>query len=267
MAIEIAVLNLMPNKVETEQQLKKKLGSFSKNVNFTFLRTATYTSKNTDINYLNYYYYDFDYIKNKSFNGFICTGAPLEKMPFESVIYWKELTKFFDWANKNVYSSYFICWGAQAALYHYYGIEKYLMKKKLSGIFEQKMMTQNEKLTKLLPSKLFVPVSRYATNKNADINRVKELSIILDSKVSGPCLVKNKIKRRYYNFNHFEYDLDTLKSEYKRDLKLDKKTPVPFNYFPNNDPERKPTDCWSQNSYIFFNNWLKLISDKKGDQQ
>ena len=97
--------------------------------------------------------------------------------------------------------------------------------------------------------------------------KVKELSIILDSKVSGPCLVKNKIKRRYYNFNHFEYDLDTLKSEYKRDLKLDKKTPVPFNYFPNNDPERKPTDCWSQNSYIFFNNWLKLISEKQGDQQ
>ena len=129
MTIEIAVLNLMPNKVETEQQLKKKLGSFSKNVNFTVLRTATYTSKNTDVSYLDYYYYDFDSIKNKSFNGFICTGAPLEKMPFESVIYWKELTKFFDWANKNVFSSYFICWGAQAALYHYYGIEKYLMKK------------------------------------------------------------------------------------------------------------------------------------------
>tara|TARA_B100000886_G_scaffold336966_1_gene296745 strand:- start:3780 stop:4583 length:804 start_codon:yes stop_codon:yes gene_type:complete len=267
MTTEIAVLNLMPKKVETEQQLKKKLGGFSKKVNYTFLRTATYTPKNTDINYLNHYYYDFDDIKKKSFNGFICTGAPLEKMPFESVIYWKELTKIFDWVNKNVFSSYFICWGAQAALYHYYGIEKYLMGKKLSGIFEQKIITQNEKLTKLLPSMIFVPVSRYATNKSADINKVRELSIIVGSKVSGPCLVANKIKNRYYNFNHFEYDFDTLKNEYERDLKVNKKTPVPYNYFPDDDPEKKPADCWSQNSHIFFNNWLSLISEKQGDQQ
>ena len=136
------------------------------------------------------------------------------------------------------------------------------MEKKLSGIFEQKIIAQNEKLTKLLPSMIFVPVSRYATNKSTDINKVRELSIIVDSKVSGPCLVTDKIKNRYYNFNHFEYDFDTLKNEYERDLKLDKKTPLPSNYFPDDDPQKKPADCWSKNSHIFFSNWLKLISEK-----
>ncbi len=234
------------------------------NIDFTFIRTATYTPKNTDIKYLNKYYFIFDDIKNKNFDGFICTGAPLEKIPFESVKYWAELTKIFNWSRENIFSSYFICWGAQAALYHHYGIKKYLLEKKISGVFNQKIVTKSERITKQFSSKILVPVSRYATTKLSDINKTKELTIILNSNVSGPCLVANKNKNEYYNFNHFEYDFDTLKKEYLRDLKSDSKTPIPLNYFPKNNPKNKPIDCWSKNSTIFFKNWLSLISNKKG---
>jgi homoserine O-succinyltransferase len=135
MSIKIAVLNLMPNKVETERHLKNKICSLDKNLDFTFIKTATYVSKNTDSKYLNNYYKELNEIKNQQFDAFVCTGAPLEKIPFESVIYWKELKEIFNWARKKTFSSYFICWGAQAALYHHYGIDKYLMEKKISGVF------------------------------------------------------------------------------------------------------------------------------------
>ena len=264
MSLKIAVLNLMPNKIETEQQLKKKISGLNKNPDFTFIKTATYTSKNTDLNYLNKFYYELNDIKNVNFDAFICTGAPLEKIPFESVIYWNELTEIFDWSRKNIFSSYFICWGAQAALYHYYGIKKYLMKKKLSGIFNQKKML-NDSLIKQFPLEILVPVSRYATTKISDIKKNTDLTLILNSNISGPCLIANKNNNEYYNFNHFEYDFDTLKNEYLRDLKLDHRTPLPSNYFPDNNPQKKPIDCWSENSTIFFNNWLNLISNKKGN--
>ena len=192
MPLKIAVLNLMPNKIETEQQLKKKIGDLDKSVKFTFIRTATYNPKNTDLNYLNKFYYELNDIKNDNFDAFICTGAPLEKIPFESVLYWDELTKIFDWSKKNIFSSYFICWGAQAALYHYYGIKKYLMKKKLSGIFSQKLMLENERLTKKFSNEIPVPVSRYATTNISDIKKNKDLTLILHSKLSGPCLISNK---------------------------------------------------------------------------
>ena len=265
MSLKIAVLNLMPNKIETEQQLKKKIVGLNKNLEFIFIKTSTYTPKNTDINYLNKFYFELNDIKSENFDGFICTGAPLEKIPFESVIYWNELTEIFNWSRKNIFSSYFICWGAQAALYHYYGIKKYLIGKKLSGIFNQKKMKKDEKLTKQLSSEIPVPVSRYATTKISDINKIKELTLILNSNISGPCLIANKNNNEYYNFNHFEYDFDTLKKEYLRDLKIDSKTPIPSNYFPENNPQNDPIDCWSNNSTIFFNNWLNLISNKKGN--
>ena len=265
MSLKIAVLNLMPKKIETEKQLKKKIVGLNKSINFTFIKTATYTPKNTDIDYLNKFYFEFDEIKNKDFDGFICTGAPLEKIPFESVIYWDELTKILNWCKKNIFSSFFICWGAQAALYHYYKIEKHLMKEKISGIYSQKKMLKNEELTKQFSSEILVPVSRYATTKISDIDKNKELTLILNSNISGPCLIANKNNNEYYNFNHFEYDFDTLKNEYIRDLKIDAKTPIPSNYFPKNNPKNKPIDCWSSNSTIFFNNWLSLISNKKGN--
>lgn len=263
MSIKIAVLNLMPNKVETERHLKNKLCSLDKNLEFTFIKTATYVSKNTDPKYLNNNYKELNDIENQNFDAFICTGAPLEKIPFESVIYWRELTKIFDWARERIFSSYFICWGAQAALYHHYGIDKYLMKEKISGVFFQTKHNQIDPLTEKLPENIPVPVSRYANTKESDLLRYKELELILGSKDSGPCLVVNKKNNEYYNFNHFEYESDTLKNEYLRDLKVESKTPIPTNYFPNNNPKNEPIDCWIDNSKLFFNNWIELISINK----
>ena len=266
MSINIAVLNLMPNKVETERHLKSKICSLDKNLEFTFIKTATYVSKNTDSKYLNNHYKEHNEIKNQKFDAFVCTGAPLEKIPFESVIYWKELKEIFNWAREKIFSSYFICWGAQAALYHHYGIDKHLMKKKISGVFFQKKHTQIDPLTKKLPKNIPVPVSRYASIKESDLLKFKELELIFGSKDSGPCLVVNKKNNEYYNFNHFEYDYNTLKNEYLRDLKVDSDTPIPTNYFPNNDLENDPIDCWMDNSKLFFNNWVDLISTNKREK-
>ena len=266
MSINIAVLNLMPNKIETERHLKSKICSLDKKLEFTFIKTATYVSKNTDTKYLNNHYKELNEIKNQKFDAFVCTGAPLEKIPFESVIYWKELKEIFNWARKKTFSSYFICWGAQAALYHHYGIDKYLMRKKVSGVFFQKKHSKIDTLTEKLPKNIPVPVSRYASIKESDLLKFKELELIFGSKDSGPCLVVNKRNNEYYNFNHFEYDYDTLKNEYLRDLKVDSKTQIPTNYFPNNDPENDPIDCWMDNSKLFFNNWVNLISINKKEK-
>ena len=266
MSINIAVLNLMPNKIETERHLKSKICSLDKKLKFTFIKTATYVSKNTDSKYLNNHYKELNDIKNQKFDAFVCTGAPLEKLPFESVIYWKELKEIFNWARKKTFSSYFICWGAQAALYHHYGIDKYLMRKKVSGVFFQKKHSKIDTLTEKLPKNIPVPVSRYASIKESDLLKFKELELIFGSKDSGPCLVVNKRNNEYYNFNHFEYAYDTLRNEYLRDLKVDSKTQIPINYFPNNDPKNDPIDCWMDNSKLFFNNWVNLISINKKEK-
>lgn len=256
----------MPNKIETERHLKSKICSLDKKLEFTFIKTATYVSKNTDTKYLNNHYKELNEIKNQKFDAFVCTGAPLEKIPFESVIYWKELKEIFNWARKKTFSSYFICWGAQAALYHHYGIDKYLMRKKVSGVFFQKKHSKIDTLTEKLPKNIPVPVSRYASIKESDLLKFKELELIFGSKDSGPCLVVNKKNNEYYNFNHFEYGYDTLRNEYLRDLKVDSKTQIPTNYFPNNDPENDPIDCWMDNSKLFFNNWVNLISINKKEK-
>ena len=164
------------------------------------------------------------------------------------------------------YSSYFICWGAQAALYHHYGIEKHLMGKKVSGLFNQKKMINKGLLIEKIPDDFLVPVSRYATTKESDLNKFKNLELILHSKDSGPCLVLDKNNNEFYNFNHFEYEFDTLKKEYFRDLKNNSRTPIPTNYFPNNDPNMVPIDSWKNDSSLFFNCWIDLISTLKRKQ-
>ena len=246
----------MPNKVETERHLKSKICSLDQKLEFTFIKTATYVSKNTDSKYLNNHYKELNEIKNQKFDAFVCTGAPLEKIPFESVIYWKELKEIFNWARKKTFSSYFICWGAQAALYHHYGIDKYLMREKVSGVFFQKKHSQIDPLTEKLPKNIPVPVSRYASIKESDLLKFKELELIFGSKDSGPCLVVNKRNNEYYNFNHFEYGYDTLRNEYLRDLKVDSKTQIPINYFPNNDPMQSPVNNWRPFAFLLISNWI-----------
>lgn len=254
--MEILVLNLMPNKIETENHLKYSLNKKEKKVNLTFLRTQSYQSKNTDLDYLNQNYKVFSEINEKSFDGFICTGAPVENLPFESVIYIKELNQIMQWARENTQSSYYICWAANAALYYFYGIEKIIYDKKFSGIFEHKIIDPYSKAMKGLSGKIKMPVSRFAGVRKADVEAIEELSLLLYSSESGPCLIENKLHKEFYNFNHFEYDANTLLNEYVRDTNSGMVIDIPKNYFPNDDPNKTPINCWEKNGATFFNNWL-----------
>ena len=257
--MEILVLNLMPNKIETENHLKKSLNKKTKKVNFTFLRTESYQSKNTDLDYLNKNYKVFSEINDKNFDGFICTGAPVETLPFESVVYIKELNQIMQWARENTNSSYYICWGANAALFYFYGIEKIIYQKKFSGVFEHKIIDPNSKAMKGLNGKIKIPVSRFAGVRKEDVEAIKELSLILYSNESGPCLIENKLHNEYYNFNHFEYNSDTLLNEYLRDNRSGMVIDIPKNYFPNDDVNKTPINCWKENGAIFFDNWLNNL--------
>jgi len=254
--MEILVLNLMPNKIETENHLKQSLNKKERKVKLTFLRTESYLSKNTNLEYLNQNYKVFSEINDKTFDGFICTGAPVENLPFESVIYIKELNQIMQWARDNTNSSYYICWGANAALYYFYGIEKIIYEKKFSGVFEHKIIDPNSVAMKGLSGKIKMPVSRFAGVRADDIEATKELSMLLYSSESGPCLIENKLHKEYYNFNHFEYDANTLLNEYVRDTNSGMVIDIPKNYFPDNDINRSPENCWKKDGEIFFNNWL-----------
>ena len=257
--MEILVLNLMPNKIETENQISKVCEGKNFEITFTFLRTASYKSKNTDFSYLKNNYKVFNQISSLSFDGFICTGAPVEKMNFDQVIYWDEITNIFKWVRKNSIPSYYICWGAQAALKIFYEIEKFTLNQKLSGIFNQSIMKKT-RILKNLKKPISIPVSRFTGTKIEDVYKKKrDLEILLYSKKTGPCLISNKKYSEYYNFNHFEYSTETLNNEYKRDKKNNLKINIPENYFLDDNPSQKPINGWNENAMIFYNNWLNEI--------
>jgi len=259
--MKIAVLNLMPNKIETENQLKKSLSQNNYNIEYTFIRTESYEPKNSDPGYLESNYKTIRDILSEEFQGFICTGAPVETLPFDSVLYMHELTQIIQWARENTISSYYICWGANAALHYFYGIEKILYEKKFSGVFDHEIINTDSKLMGGFSGKIKIPVSRFAGVKKEDVDAEPDLELLLYSKISGPCLLTSKTYKEYYNFNHFEYDADTLSNEYHRDINNGIKIEIPVNYFPNNDPNNTPINCWEIHGTLFFNNWLKNIHD------
>ena len=264
--MKIAVLNLMPNKVETEDQLQKSLGQNNYGLEFTFLRTATYQPKNSDPAYLEANYKIIDDVLSEEFHGFICTGAPVETLPFESVLYMEELTQIIQWARKKTDSSYYICWGANVALYYFYGIENIVYEKKILGVFDHEIIDPDANLMDGLSGTIKIPVSRFSGVRRDDIDAEPDLELLLYSEESGPCLIASKTHNEYYNFNHFEYDADTLSKEYHRDIKNGMEIDIPVNYFPNNDPNNDPVKCWDINGTLFFNNWLQnmyLYSNSK----
>ena len=255
--MKIAVLNLMPNKVETENHLQKSLGKNDYDIEYTFLRTATYQSKISAHGYLEANYKIIDDIISEEFHGFICTGSPVETLPFESVLYMDELIQIMQWARNKTYSSYYICWGANVALYYFYGIEKILHEKKFSGIYDHDIIAPGTNLMNRLNGIIKIPVSRFAGVRRADIDAEPDLELLLHSEESGPCLITSKAHNEYYNFNHFEYDADTLSKEYHRDIKNGIEIDMPVNYFPNNNPQNEPVKCWDIHGTLFFNNWLQ----------
>lgn len=254
--LEVAVLNLMPNKIDTETQLMRLLGNTPLQVNITLLTTASYESKNTSKKHLLNFYQTWKNVKHRKFDGLIVTGAPIEKLPWEEVAYWPELKQILDWSCTHVWSCFFICWGAQAALHHFYGVEKYNLPTKKFGVFVHKKLKSDSILLRGFDEEFLVPVSRHTEVRREDIEKVDDLDILSESEDSGLYIVRDKSTRRLYVFNHSEYEADSLKKEYVRDLKKNLPIAMPENYFPENDPEKKPILSWRAHSNLLYNNWL-----------
>ena len=254
--LEIAILNLMPTKVETETQFMRLLSNSPLQVNITLVYTESYKSKNTAAAHLERFYKRFEDIKDKHFDGMIITGAPVETMPFEEVAYWKELTHIFDFADRNVTSTIYICWGAQAALYYYYGIPKYLLPTKLFGVFpHKKYIEQHDPLLKGIDDVFYIPHSRHTTVKLEDVRKVDDLVILSESEYTGLSIAKSKDNKKIFLTGHMEYDRDTLKKEYERDVSRGLPIHPPYNYF-TDDTCTTVRVTWTSAANLFYTNWL-----------
>jgi homoserine O-succinyltransferase len=254
--MRVAILNLMPTKIATETQLLRLLGNSALQVDVTLVHTATYESKNTDAEHLLTHYVTFDEIKDQKFDGLIITGAPVEQMPFEEVDYWEELKRIMDWSEENVESNFYICWGAQAALYHRYGIPKYDLPRKMFGVFEHRVLSRTEKLLRGFDDIFFAPHSRHTEIRRTDIDPVNELQILAESDEAGVYLLGSKDGRHIFATGHSEYDPFTLKAEYDRDVNKGLPIHVPKNYYPNDDPTQTPHVRWRGHANLLYVNWL-----------
>lgn len=253
--LNILILNLMPTKVETETQLLRCLSNSPLQINVEFLQTATHESKNTSSEYLNRFYRTFDEIRDRKFDGMIITGAPVESIEFNDVDYWNELCTIMDWTLTNVCSTMYICWGAQAGLYHHYGIPKYPLGPKISGIFEHRVLSRSEPLLRGFDDRFFMPQSRHSEVRAEDIITNPHLHIVASSDSTGVGIVVSE-RNQVFITGHFEYDAGTLAYEYERDMKAGMNPHVPDNYFEDDDPCKDPVVRWRGHATLFFTNWL-----------
>ena len=254
--LKFVIVNLMPTKIETETQLLRLLSNTPLQMEVTLLKMDSYVSKNISEEHMQNFYKTFNDIKNEKFDGLIITGAPVETLEFEKVDYWKELTEILEWSKKHVFSTLYICWGAQAGLYYHYGIKKYPLNEKLFGIYPLKLDDSNIGLFRGFDEIFYMPQSRHTEVKEEDINKIEELEILAKSPEAGVSIVRTKDKRRIFVTGHMEYDRMTLASEYERDVKLGKEISVPFNYYPEDDPKKTPLFKWRGHANLFFINWI-----------
>ncbi len=254
--LKIAIVNLMPTKETTETQILRLLGNTPLQINISLIRMENHQSKNTQTDYLNKFYIPSSELYKKKFDGMIITGAPVEQIPFEEVDYWNELCNIMDYAKENVFSTLYVCWGSMAGLYHLYGIPKYPLEKKMSGIFMNERSTKNDPLLRGFDDTFPIPQSRHTTIHKEDILKRKELEILAESAEAGVTIVKSKDNRQIFMTGHLEYDTMTLAEEYYRDIDKGMKVPLPKNYFPTNNVNRMPTSYWRATAHLFYTNWL-----------
>ncbi|RBP46833.1 homoserine O-acetyltransferase MetA [Garciella nitratireducens] len=254
--LKIAIVNLMPTKIITDAQFLRLIANTPLQVEIIFIKTQSHKSKNTPKEYLQNFYTTFSQIKNQKFDGMIITGAPVEKLEFKEVDYWEELKEIMDYAKDNVTSTMFVCWGAQAGLYHYYKIPKYPLDNKIFGVFKHKITTKKVNLLRGFDDEFYMPNSRYTEVKREDIEKIEELEILAQSDQSGVGIVANKDGSQIFVMGHLEYDLDTLEKEYLRDLKKNLPIQIPVNYYKDNDPNNKPIVRWKAHANILYANWL-----------
>ena len=255
--LQIGLLNLMPNKIVTESQIARLVGSSPLQVELTLVRIGSHQAKNTSEEHLFNFYHTWDEIKDRKFDGFIITGAPIEKLPFEEVSYWPEMEQILDWTTTHVHSSFFVCWGAMAAAWHFHKVPKYELPEKAFGVFRHSNLAPASPYLSGFSDDFQVSVSRWTEVRRADLP--SDLDVLMESDETGVCLLHEKFANRLYIFNHIEYDSGTLADEYFRDVQAGKDIKVPQNYFPFNDPGRKPLNRWRSHAFLLFGNWINQV--------
>lgn len=261
--LKIIILNLMPTKIETETQLLRLLSNTPLQMEVELLQAATHISKNTPQEHLLEFYKTFDEIKHRRYDGMVITGAPVEHLPFEQVDYWDELCEIMEWSKTNVYSTFHICWGAQAGLYYHYGIPKHNLKEKMFGVFEHRTLEPTHPLLRGFDEVFWAPHSRHTEVRREDIEKVDDLEILSTSSEAGVYIVADKSGRRIFVTGHSEYDRDTLAKEYFRDVKKGLDIKIPLHYFPDDDPSRTPPLKWRGHANLLYTNWLNYFVYQK----
>ncbi len=254
--LRVLILNLMPTKIATETQLMRKLSNTPLQIQVDLLRTKSHEATHVSAGHLETFYRTFEDIENEHYDGLIITGAPVELMEFEEVDYWDELCRIMDWSSTHVHSTLHICWGAQAGLYYHYGIQKYRLSKKASGVFEHRLLKPRSPLVRGFDDRFYAVHSRNTDVRIEDVEAVDDLEVVAVSDEVGLYIVKSVDSRRFFVFGHPEYDTDTLKLEYERDVKRGIDPEIPTNYFPDDDPTRAPLNIWRSQAQLFYTNWL-----------
>lgn len=261
--LQVAILNLMPKKIETETQILRLLSNTPIQVNIDLLQVQSHKSKNTSEEHLLNFYLTFEQIKHKRYDAMIITGAPVEHLDYEEVDYWEEICEIFEWTKTHVYSVMHICWAAQAGLYFHYGVPKYPLEKKMFGVFPHRCERPRERLLNGFDETFYVPHSRHTEVRREDIEKVPQLEILTSSDISGVHIVSDIQGRRFFVSGHSEYDRDTLAGEYFRDKNKGLDIDVPYNYFPNDDPSRTPYFTWRCHANLLYSNWLNYCVYQK----
>ncbi len=257
--LRVAILNLMPTKIETETQILRLISKSPLQVDIDFMRVSTHEAKNVSADHLVKFYDVFDTFRDKNYDGLIITGAPVEQLEFEEVDYWDELCEIMDWAREHVFSTMFLCWGAMAGLYHYYGVPKRQLGSKIFGVFKQRLCDEYSFLTNGFDEVHNMPHSRHAALDANELARHPELEVLSEGFQTGPALVATRDFHEIYVTGHFEYGRDTLATEYWRDFKAGLRIQMPENYFPDDDPEQQPIFTWRSHANLLYRNWLNWV--------
>ena len=257
--LRIGLLNLMPKKIQTENQFARLIGATPLQIDLNLIRMSEHQTKNTAAEHMESFYRPFQEVKHEKFDGLIITGSPIEHLEFADVTYWDELTELMNWTQTNVHSTFGVCWGGMAMINHFHGVKKHILDHKAFGCFRHQNLLPTSPYLRGFSDDCVIPVSRWTEMRQPEIDAVPGLTTLLGSDQSGPCLVEDPGHRALYIFNHFEYDSDTLKQEYDRDIAEGTPINVPMNYYPDDDPSQKPLNRWRSHAHLLYGNWLTEV--------
>jgi homoserine O-succinyltransferase len=257
--LRIALLNLMPKKIQTENQFARLIGATPLQIEFSLIRMSEHQTRNTAAEHMEEFYKPFTDVRHEKFDGLIITGAPIEHLPFTDVTYWDELTQVFDWTQTNVHSTMGVCWGGMAMINYFHGVKKHLLDQKLFGCLRHRNTAPSSPYLRGFSDDCVIPVSRWTEMRQDEIDATPGLKTLITSDQAGPALVEDARHRALYVFNHFEYDTGTLKQEYDRDIANGTPINVPANYFPDDDPTKMPQNRWRSHAHLLYGNWINEI--------